>query len=688
MATYRPTTTGAASRCTSTHGGGEHDLRHRRAVKVSFDRPLDRSAPAATASSDPTSTSSSGWRSRATTSPTPTTSRSTRTRRSCCQHKVDMVSGHSEYWSLRAVERLQRGPRRRRRTSPPSAPTPPTGRSATRTAAAPLVCYKTVQGSGSTGSGADGANDWGPDGIKNTADDALGARRQVAGTRRRPPRELHDDLPRQRRAPPATPTPRRAAASAPTCPRTSSGATCTTATTTAGAFPMQIPAGNAQGQYSGDRIWRNTGHLNELDARRSAPTSSGWEWDAIPTQAQYLAKQPAGVKPVTEHHLQTAVRTSTGCRTRAASTRHTPPPGQPGASQAVKYTRASGALVFAAGTNDWANAPGPEPGQPRSSRRPTTSSPTWACSPITPVGVTIDPPSGQPAADGVVHGLAQPGADRPDRDLRRRGLDAIPTARSPSTSGTSTATAPTRPTPAPSRSPPRPTRSRASITVRLRVTDEQGATAARPTARSSIDNTGSGSYRRGPGHHRPRSATGAWARRSGTTLVDSLRLAATRPPSAAPTLGVAGALTGDPDSAARFDGTNDAASATLNLVGDQQGDGRVLDEVERLRQRRRPGDGVHARTSTRPRAASWSTRTRRRAAASSASRIGNGASRNNVLLRPSERRRLAPLRVRARHARPRPRRRSPRTSTAKPVAYTKTASRHRAPAPSPTRRST
>ena len=96
------------------------------------------------------------------------------------QHEVVLITGHSEYWSseefngVKAARdagvgiasfsantaywkvRYENGNRR-------------------------LVCYKTVQGDGSGSSGRVSANDWGPDGLENTADDALGLDR-LAGT--------------------------------------------------------------------------------------------------------------------------------------------------------------------------------------------------------------------------------------------------------------------------------------------------------------------------------------------------------------------------------------------------------------------------------------------------------------------------------------------------------------------------
>ena len=95
-----------------------------------------------------------------------------------------------------------------------------------------MVCYKTVQGDGSGGSGRVTPNDQGPDGLVGTADDALGLDGQ-AGHRRRSPAELDHHLPRQRRSPRRPQRAARRPRRARTCPRTSSSASCTSATTTA-----------------------------------------------------------------------------------------------------------------------------------------------------------------------------------------------------------------------------------------------------------------------------------------------------------------------------------------------------------------------------------------------------------------------------------------------------------------------
>ena len=54
-------------------------------------------------------------------------------------------------------------------------------------------------------------------------------------------------------------------------------------------FPLTVPAGNANDEFAGDRIWRNTG-IAANTTTNDRDRLVGWEWDAIPTQAQYLAQ--------------------------------------------------------------------------------------------------------------------------------------------------------------------------------------------------------------------------------------------------------------------------------------------------------------------------------------------------------------------------------------------------------------
>ncbi len=195
---------------------------------------------------------------------------------------------------------------------------------------------------------------------------------------------------------------------------------------------------------------------------------------------------------------------------------------------------------------------------------------------------------------------------QPDRRLRRLGFERTPTARSPSTSGTSTATARTRPTPARRR---RPRKAYATA----------GNVHGRPAGdrRRRQDRHDDAHGDREVGHRTPASCsappgcstTGASARRPGTTFADSKGTSpATRTGGDARRRRRAGRRHRTPRCALRRHRAT-SPSANAEPAGDHDADGRVLAQVERLRRRRRPGDGVHAELQRRTAAASWSTRT-------------------------------------------------------------------------------
>ncbi len=137
-----------------------------------------------------------------------------------------------------------------------------------------------------------------------------------------------------------------------TCPRTRSSASCTYGDNDAHQFPLTVPAGNANDEFARDRIWRNTGISQ--NSSTDIPDIVNWEWDAVPTQAQYLAQQPAGVKRLSASNVQTQSDNS-WLQDEGRARNTTPPPGQPGTVNAVKYAAPSGALVFSSGTMQWSN---------------------------------------------------------------------------------------------------------------------------------------------------------------------------------------------------------------------------------------------------------------------------------------------------------------------------------------------
>ncbi|HEX5922836.1 MAG TPA: PKD domain-containing protein [Baekduia sp.] len=473
-------------------------------------------------------------------------------------HQIDMVSGHSEYWSLEQFNGFLAARNAGVNLASFSSNTSywkvryeDNGRT--------LVCYKTVQGTGSTGSGEDGANDWGPDGVKNTADDALGLD-QIAGTADDHPENSTTSF-RDNGAPNGDANAPPGGRVGPDKPENQLwGNMYYGAELSAGAFPMQIPATNAQGQFSGDRIWRNTG-IATGTTTTIGTNLTGWEWDAIPTQAQYLAKQPAGVKPLNQSSIPLGQNVD-WLQDEGRIYAKTPSPGQCACAQAVKYTAASGALVFSAGTNDWANALAPNPDS-RLIQATYNILSDMGVQPVTPVGVTLDPPSGpqpptasftvgpNPAQTGQVvtfNGSASSDPDGPiakyEWDLDGDGSYELDTGTTATATHTYSSTG--------------------VLTVRLRVTDAQGVRSTTNRA-LSIDNSANGSY---PSRVLGTNGLVSYWRMgdpSGTTLVDATgnNNATT---AGGPTLGTPGALSNDPDTSVGFDGTNDTASANLNLT--------------------------------------------------------------------------------------------------------------------------
>jgi PKD repeat protein len=211
-----------------------------------------------------------------------------------------------------------------------------------------LVCYKTVQGTGATGNGSATPNDPGPDGVVGTADDALGAD-GIAGTADDHP-ENSTTTWRDNGAPNGDSNAPPGGRVGPNEPENSLWGNMYVGDNDSNSWPLSVTASNASGEFSGDRIWRNTGIPTNVTTNIGT-NLVGWEWDAVPTQAQYLAFQPSGVKRLSSTNVTNAGDSWLLDEGRLRAT--TPPPGQPATVNAVKYRAASGAWVFAAGTNQW-----------------------------------------------------------------------------------------------------------------------------------------------------------------------------------------------------------------------------------------------------------------------------------------------------------------------------------------------
>jgi PKD repeat protein len=256
---------------------------------------------------------------------------------SLLNHKIDLISGHSEYWSAASFSNFLAARNAGVNIASFSANTAYWQTRYTdnyRT----LVCYKTIQGA-SSGNAAATPNDpasLGPDGIAHTADDVP----SLATTTRRDPGAAAGDP----NAPPG-------GRIGPNQPENQLFGNMYIGDNDNVDFSLTIPSGNTGGEFAGSRVWRNAG-LPASGSTTLGPNLVGWEWDQIPTQPGYLAVEPAGVKRVTLTDVTNPADSfiQDAGRARAA----TPPPGEPSNVSAVDYRANSGALVFAAGTIQWA----------------------------------------------------------------------------------------------------------------------------------------------------------------------------------------------------------------------------------------------------------------------------------------------------------------------------------------------
>jgi PKD repeat protein len=302
-------------------------------------------------------------------------------------HKVVIIPGHSEYWSLEEFNAVKAARDAGVNVASFSANTAywkVRYEGGSRT----LVCYKTVQGDGSGGSGAVSDNDWGPDGLKGTADDALGGD-GIAGTPDDHPENSTTTF-RDNGAPNGDTNAPPGGRVGPDMPENQLFGVMYVGDDDAKDFGFTIPAANANNEFSGDRVWRNAG----LAANRSNTVGTdlvGWEWDAVPTQAQYLAKEPANVKKLSATDVVTTKSPSETWLLDEGRARATvPPPGQPNTVNAVRYTAPSGAQVFASGTIYWSRGLSSEP-QPAIQQATYNIFSDMGMQPGTADGVTVDP---------------------------------------------------------------------------------------------------------------------------------------------------------------------------------------------------------------------------------------------------------------------------------------------------------
>ena len=253
---------------------------------------------------------------------------------SLLNHKIDLVSGHSEYWSYNSFNNFKKARDAGVNIVSLSANTA-YWQTRYENNHRTLVCYKTIQGttSGNPGGTPNDPASIGPNGEP---------RPEFATTTRRDPGAPAGDP----NAPPG-------GRIGPNEPENSLWGVMYVGDNDDNPFKLAIPAGNANGEFASNRFWRNSG-ISTTQTTEMEEAFVGWEWDQIPTNPGYLAQEPAGVKQLTltdvtnpgDSWLQDAGRA------RAA----TAPPGTPSNVSAVEYRAPSGALVFSTGSMEWSLA--------------------------------------------------------------------------------------------------------------------------------------------------------------------------------------------------------------------------------------------------------------------------------------------------------------------------------------------
>jgi PKD repeat protein len=305
------------------------------------------------------------------------------------EHKVLVIPGHSEYWSREQFLGFKAARDAGVNIASFSANTA-YWKVRYENGARTMVCYKTVQGNG-FGPGDSGRatpNDPGPDGQVGTADDALGLDGK-AGTSDDHPENATTTF-RDNGAPPGDLNAPPEGRVGPDMPENQLFGVMYVGDNDSTNYPLTVPAGNTAGEYAADTTWRRTG----VPTNASTAIGEGivgWEWDAVPTQAQYLSRQPAGVKRLTA--TPTTADDPSWLQDEGRIRNNIPPVGQPGVSNAVRYTAPSGARVFAGGSNQWGWGLAYED-TPQIQQATYNVLSDMSVQPLTPDGISVDPTGG------------------------------------------------------------------------------------------------------------------------------------------------------------------------------------------------------------------------------------------------------------------------------------------------------
>jgi PKD repeat protein len=252
---------------------------------------------------------------------------------SLLDHKVDLISGHSEYWSYAAFHNMIAA---REHGVSIASFSSNTAYWQTRfeNNYRTLVCYKTVQG------GEDGPSPNDPASIGPHGEFLP----QLATTTRRDPG-----------APAGTPGAPPEGRVGPDEPENELFGVLYVGDNESEDWGLAVPSTNANGEYEGSRVWRNAGIPSNSEVIIDKDIV-GWEWDQIPSAESPLYAHAAEVEPEGVKRLsltKTLSPNSTWLQDYGRERAATPPPGQSDEVSAAEYRAKSGAYVFASGTMQW-----------------------------------------------------------------------------------------------------------------------------------------------------------------------------------------------------------------------------------------------------------------------------------------------------------------------------------------------
>jgi hypothetical protein len=307
-------------------------------------------------------------------------------------HKIVVISGHSEYWSYAAFNNMLAAREHGVNILSLSSNTA-YWQTRFENNYRTLVCYKTVQGS------ADGNPAGTPNDPTSIGPHGEFIPQNATTTRRDPGAPAgNPDAPPEGRV-------------GPNQPENELWGVMYVGDNEEESWGLTVPAGNVGGEFEGDRVWRNA----NLPSNSQVTIDSdlvGWEWDQIPSPSSPLYAhaaevEPEGVKRVSA--TNTSDPESTWLQDYGRERLAEPPPGQPDTVSAVEYRANSGAYVFSSGTMQWAygfdvdpaidqatynvmSEMGVQPATPEAGivlDSPTAPKPPWAAFKATPSTVLV-----------------------------------------------------------------------------------------------------------------------------------------------------------------------------------------------------------------------------------------------------------------------------------------------------------